>query len=378
MSTKYLGDLDDLHFIPSSPFISRQPLTAREEGELKRICALVLAEVPHSDDAGEEPFAYLAGHITKGKKEDKARAEELSIAAAEYIPDATTVHVAHTYSETSSQPATSSKQSGGTVDETNHSTPSTTPAITPGEIQNRFSDTLPRVSSTHHGSSLKHETKLSHPKVYTIANDHAGTLQHKRKPSDRVEPYRFYASRELDIDRRSGRATRRDSEATRKDSISGAVGHTVYHINGGSHRRDSYSQQPSRLSHAELNKKLPGLPKIVNETQSQTQPETIIVVQTPTKPLQMSRLMKTIRRKTRSTAATPVRGLSSDIPHAPKTAPHPRGSYDPRMASTSSMAPTTSPPDPNIAVTQKRRFRLKLLFSRHSRTVQPAQIPVAV
>lgn len=144
---KYLGEPDDLHFIPHSPIIERQYLTEQEDGELKRICALALAQIPHSDDMTDDPLKYIAAQVqTTSQPEQKPKA----------IPEPLPVVPAIPVGAESATPSDGSKRD--TMNRTDYSTPLTSAGITPGETTKRFSDAGKRASSSKGSSHLKHET----------------------------------------------------------------------------------------------------------------------------------------------------------------------------------------------------------------------------
>ncbi|KAJ9612015.1 hypothetical protein H2200_003610 [Cladophialophora chaetospira] len=158
---KYRGDDDDPHFIPASPIISRQDLSAQEEGELKRVCALVLANVPHSDDMSDDPLKYIAAQIQEGKK-----AAQQTDAKQEQKPgplqDAeTTARVTHQFLDVQDDSATPSEASHrDTINATDYSTPLTSAGMTPGETARRFSDAARKslTGSKKPGSNLRNDS----------------------------------------------------------------------------------------------------------------------------------------------------------------------------------------------------------------------------
>ncbi|ERF76341.1 hypothetical protein EPUS_04199 [Endocarpon pusillum Z07020] len=71
MEKKYVGDPDSPNFLPPSPLIDRRVLSAQIEGELKRVCATVLANEQSADDDLAVISRYLSSHPQKDKKPTK-------------------------------------------------------------------------------------------------------------------------------------------------------------------------------------------------------------------------------------------------------------------------------------------------------------------
>lgn len=68
---KYAGDPDSPNFLPASPLIDRQSLSCQVEGELKRVCAAVLANEHSSDNDLAVIARYLAHQPQQDKKPQK-------------------------------------------------------------------------------------------------------------------------------------------------------------------------------------------------------------------------------------------------------------------------------------------------------------------
>lgn len=68
MDQKYAGDPDSPNFLPPSPLIDRQVLSAQVEGELKRSCAAALASEQSSDSDLALVARYLAKKPSQGRK----------------------------------------------------------------------------------------------------------------------------------------------------------------------------------------------------------------------------------------------------------------------------------------------------------------------
>ena len=71
MEKKYAGDPDSPNFLPPSPLIDRRVLSAQVEGELKRVCATVLANEQSADDDLAVISHYLSSHPQKDTKPTK-------------------------------------------------------------------------------------------------------------------------------------------------------------------------------------------------------------------------------------------------------------------------------------------------------------------
>ncbi|KAF7508525.1 hypothetical protein GJ744_009238 [Endocarpon pusillum] len=68
MEKKYVGDPDSPNFLPPSPLIDRRVLSAQVEGELKRVCATMLANEQSVDDDLAVISRYLSSHAQKDTK----------------------------------------------------------------------------------------------------------------------------------------------------------------------------------------------------------------------------------------------------------------------------------------------------------------------
>lgn len=169
-SQKYLGDARDPHFIPKSPIIERQKISEKDEAELRRMCALALADVPHSDDMTDDPFRYLAKHITaKAPRASAPKEEPLAPAneAQEPVVDRPETAAPAAGDDTATPSETSRRE---TLLSTT-TTPMTTPGVTPGETGKRFSE-AGRRSSTATPSSLRTEVQgLKANAVYSFLTD---------------------------------------------------------------------------------------------------------------------------------------------------------------------------------------------------------------
>ncbi|OAP56764.1 hypothetical protein AYL99_08876 [Fonsecaea erecta] len=321
---KYRGDDDDPHFIPDSPLIDRQALTAQEEGELKRICALLLANVPHSDDMSDDPLKYIAAQIQEGKAvqpQPSAKRERKLEPAHNMEPAAS---VTHQFLEIQDDSATPSEVSHrGTITATDYSTPLTSAGITPGETARRFSDTVRKsVNSTKKpGSSLRNESTTATAKSRTASSGGVHRSMEASKPSAEAE----------------------------------AIKKTLRIITDGSSRpqsggtRSIEQPRPVRFSAPDLNKSLPPPPPELPAPEEQKQPH-------------ISRLMKTIRKKKSMTTEgrSFSTGSTPPVPSAgtPKT-PYPHSSSTPAAEHAAQEPP-------------RKKFRIPLFHRRQ----RPADVLV--
>lgn len=159
-SKKYLGEPNDPHFIPDSPLIGRQVLTEQEEDELKRMCALVLADVQHSDDMSDDPLKYIAAHIQVGRSVQERHADRDRTSQPARDTGATSTKVKHKLSDLKTDLETPSEGSRRyTSTTTDNSTPLTSAGLTPGEPGPRLSDAARRstTGSNKLRSSLRNE-----------------------------------------------------------------------------------------------------------------------------------------------------------------------------------------------------------------------------
>jgi hypothetical protein len=313
---KYRGDDDDPHFIPASPIISRQELTAQEEEELKRICALVLANVPHSDDMSDDPLKYIAAQIQEGQKAS-TKPERTSDAARKAETTTSTTQQFLDVQTDSATPSEASRR--GTFTATDYSTPLTSAGITPGESARRFSDATRKslTGAKKPGSNLRNDS-----------NNVAG------------------GSAMSSTGVRSFDAHKPSSEAE-------AIKKTLRLITDGSSRPLSDSVRPMeqpprpiRFSAPDLNKRLPPPPPLeATEFEEHKQPH-------------ISRLMKSIRKKKSMTSdsRSQSNGSSPPTPQFPAVE-IPKTPYPHQFAA-------QEPP--------KKRFRIPLFHRRQ----RPADVLV--
>ncbi|KAJ9504394.1 hypothetical protein H2202_000450 [Exophiala xenobiotica] len=327
---KYRGEADDPHFIPDSPLIQRQMLTEQEEGDLKRICALVLANVQHSDDMSDDPLKYLVAHIQEGRAQvhgEKEVSQEQRPEARIQSTDANVTHeiLLDLHNDTAPSSEASHRD---TFSSTDYSTPRTSAGFTPRGTARRLSDTTRKsiTSTKRTGSSLRNETvSITKSRKTSTAGLH-GPLE-ASKPSVEAEPVK----RILRIVPVEAAPPPLGSREIRSMDI---------------HRE-------SRFSVPNLNKDLPLPPPH----------DTPVVVDDEKQP-HISRLIKKTIRKKKSMTTDEGRNLSTvsapPVPVAADALKHPT-------------QPTAIRPQPaQVESSPKKRFRLRL-FSRRQR---PADILV--
>ena len=314
---KYLGETDDLHFIPDSPLIDRQTLSAFEEGELKRTCALALARVPHSDDMSDDPFQYIAPQIhTKPPPSVRPQTLPASVPDVPAIPLGTDT----------ATPSDGSKRD--TMDRVDYSTPMTSAGITPGETTKRFSDAARRASSSKGSSNLKYETAQSN-KSRAVSASHP-VLRKSNDPGMR----KSQEARKHSADHRSSDRTLRlvRDDSTQPRDLP----------------RPALYIRPERYSQLELNKQLPPVPQSDTEPSSQTA---------------IAWMMKTIKQK--KSQVFDGRNSSTSVPSTPLPTTKPE---TPRLRHKSM---PVAPPVPAVPATEsKRKFKLPFFSNRKQRPQQ--------
>lgn len=312
---KYLGEPDDLHFIPSSPLIDRAIFTEQEEGELKRLCALALAHVPHSDDPEPVPPQPEA---TVPRKYKVANKEDVKLPPPQF-------------SDTRTPSEASKRDTVGTA--TDYSTPLTSAGITPGEPVKRFSDNSKRGSGSKAPATSSNLRFDSWQQAYQRAKSNSHPPP---KPLQPVDPRKTIALRKSTASAPVG-AERTILSA--KETSRGSC------ATGLDHSQSADLPRANRYSHAELNKKLPPLPKDAAEDNG---PKTA----------PLSRMFKTIVRKKSSLHdddCEPLTGATT----RPNTA----------LNHTKS-----APPTPAIG-TDGKKFASKLrIFGRKERTEGPSKV----
>ncbi|EXJ80222.1 hypothetical protein A1O1_08364 [Capronia coronata CBS 617.96] len=323
---KYRGEPDDPHFIPDSPLIDRQTLSEQEEGELKRVCALVLAHVPHSDDASDDPLKYIAAHIQEGRPARQIHSKPERASQSAHVPGTTFANVIQRGTDLKIDTATPSEGSPRYTSTTDNFTPLTSAGLTPGEAGSRLSDTARRsVTSTKKpGSSLRNETL---------------TRTKSRKPSN-AGLHRSLEECERPLDATFvGRTLR-----LVQDSPTGL---------GSSSNEFMAGTWQSSLSVPDLNKSLPPPPPAPRPDSRDSD---------DSKQPHVSRLMKTIRKKKSITAES--RNVSSGsappLPSAEKAKE--AATLRPRSRTGATTASAHAPPLPEPP---KRRFRLRFFPRLH-------------
>jgi hypothetical protein len=270
---KYLGEPDDPHFVPSSPIIERAVFTEQEESNLKRLCALALANVPHSDEpepAGAPimpPVRRPAGPMPK---------EHMKPPQPQFSDT-------RTPSEASKASKASKRDTLDTPTET--CTPQTSAGITPGELAKRFSDPNARATSSKglvpsnlrfdqwqnskRGKSNTHSAPAKPPPLQPVDPRRAADF---RKSASTVSPPTASAEKTLRFVSPSPRHASGSNNNDDDDSddapppmsarLSQPWADSPYRR---SHRERS-AERPAesnsnRYSQAELNKQLPPLPR---------------------------------------------------------------------------------------------------------------------
>ncbi|KAG9777474.1 hypothetical protein KCU88_g4497, partial [Aureobasidium melanogenum] len=350
-SKKYLGEPDDPHFIPDSPLIERQMLSEQEEGELKRVCALLLANVPHSDDMSDDPFRYMAAHIQDGKA-GQQRKRELPSQPVQNTNSAPTT-VSHKPVDTKLDSTTPSDISRlHTLNATDNSTPLTSAGLTPGDSRAALSDATRRSVASARKSASGLRTEAAARTDRSRKTSSAG--RQKSLESDEHSP---------DLDEVKGTVRLVDDRSPNRGRTS--------------NKSMENNRTAARLSAPDLNKSLPPPPP-----SPPLRPAESPHPEDPKQP-HISRLMKTIRKKSqvpaeeRKASATSGTGTSTaPIPPIP--------SAEDRKAATaatlqSSISPSTQTgPEPEIIASAsasqvapdhpKKRFRLRLFHRLHRPT----------
>ncbi|KEF61780.1 uncharacterized protein A1O9_03350, partial [Exophiala aquamarina CBS 119918] len=275
---KYLGEPEDPHYIPDSPWIERKFFTEEEEAELKSSCTLVLANVPHSDDMSDDPLKYIAAQIQEGKpvQQSKTKSEHISAPAHKIDASKTNSAIQHLLNLNPDTATPSESSHRDTLSTQDYSTPLTSAGFTPGDSARRFSDAARKSynSSKKPGSSLRNDSQL-----------------HKSRTT-------------------SNSGLHRSFDTTNPSLETEAIKRTLRLVADGSSRPQSGSSLRSmdnvnslRFSTPDLNKSLPPPP---------TSP--LDPFDDPKQP-HISRLMKTIRKKKSTTALDKGRSFStSDAP----------------------------------------------------------------
>ncbi|KIV90812.1 hypothetical protein PV10_05419 [Exophiala mesophila] len=328
---KYLGEPDDPHYIPDSPWISRQFIPEEIEAELKRSCLMVLANVPHSDEMSDDPLQYLAAQILEGRAksaQDKKSEKSERISASNHCRDKSSNFVAKqrlpSDAASSIQSRSSNRDTINTTTTADYSTPLTSAGLTPADSARRFSDAARKSynSSKKPGSSLRNESQM----VVAKSRVTSAPNQVLPKSLDGTNP-----SQDIQAIKRTLRLVTDDF------SRPPSSGNTS----------TDHLPDPANLSMPDLNKSLPPPPP---------EPESAVEDQ---KQPHISRLMKTIKKK-KSMNAVGVRN-HIQIHEAPPR-PH---------THKSNTAPTWAqpPPEPQFLPAEpsssKTRFRLRLFTRRH-------------
>lgn len=324
---KYLGEPDDLHYIPDSPWIERQFFSAEDEAELKYSCTLVLAHVPHSDDMSDDPLKYIAAQILEGKAAHQSQKQSERISAPAQKVDASTSNSVtqqplHLNPDTATPSVSSHRDTLSTHD---YSTPQSSAGYTPGDSARRISDAARKSynSSKKPGSSLRNDPQL----------------QSKSRTTSNSGLHRSY-------------------DTTNPSLETEAIKRTLRLVTDGYSRPQSNSSLKSmdkvnslRFSAPDLNKSLPLPPA-----------DPIDNSEDPKKP-HISRLMKTIRKKKSTTALDKGRSFSTSEARPPLPTTTRNREPEPIKAE----VPKPSYPSAREEEPSKKRFHLRLFTRRHHR-----------
>lgn len=242
------------------------------------MCALALADVPHSDDMADDPFRYLAKHITaKAPKAPVPEREQTACpdAAQEPIASPTELGAVSAGVDTATPSETSKRETL----ESSNTTPMTTPGVTPGETGKRLSD-AGRRPSTAAPSSLRTEVKtFKADAVYSFLKD----------PLPMARP---------------------QTAATK------SLTHLPSTVRSKS--KQNTSELPANgqtkpgvvvIGRPDFNKSLPALPKASSHYATPVEP------MPKEKSGAITRMLKTVRlQRTQTPPAVPVRSTSTDLP----------------------------------------------------------------
>lgn len=268
---KYLGDPSDPHYVPKSPLIERQKFSAQDEAELKHMCSLALADIPHSDDMMDDPFRYLGGHITARAPTKPSNTQQG--AKPQVVSESTKAPEYQVPSGASS--TTPSETSKRETLQTNVTTPMTTPGVTPGDTDKRFSEGGKRPHTTP-ALPIKSEVESKGHNVYSFLKD----------PHTSTKP-QLTATKSL----------------THLPTLSKSK---------SKHRSPDLPVHTGKsiVSHPDFNKSLPAIPQM-----SSDESERVIEVEPAQKEKSsgITRMFKTVRlTRAQTSQAIPMRGTSTD------------------------------------------------------------------
>lgn len=303
-------------------------LTEQEEGDLKRICALVLANVQHSDDMSDDPLKYIAAQVHEGEVSRQRDTNQDRKSDPVQATD-TISHVTRSDLDLHNDTATPSEASHRhTSTATDYSTPLTSAGFTPADTARRRSDTTRRSvnSNKKPGSSLRNETIASiDSRTTSIAGLH--------KSLEAIKPL---------MDAEGVRTTLR-------------VVTTEFPPPETRNTMSLNSSQQQRLQGPDLNKELPPPPP----------PE--LPMPDDDQQLHITRLIKSIRKKKSSGTSETGAFSSASTPTLSAVSASPADMLTPRASTTPSKAKDESSP--------KTRFRFRL-FTRRSSLGPPRDILV--
>lgn len=267
------------------------------------MCTLALNDVPHSDEMTDDPFRYLARHIT-AKSQTRIREPPIQPVAVEE-KSLGQLTSPQTWGAAGDDTATPSETSKRETLQTNASTPMTTPGVTPGETGKRFSDAA-RSTTTHPSSNLRTEVKtFKGNAVYSFLKDSFPV----------AGPQTAAAAKSLTHLPTSTRTKLRQPPPEEANQNTNGL-----------------------MRNPDFNKSLPALPPVYAPSQPSAD--------TPNKekPRGLSRVLKTVRlQRTQPSAVIQERSTSSDAPRQ--------------------IQQVTKDNDSN---TKKRRFNITAIFNKHN------------
>ena len=238
------------------------------------MCALALANVPHSDDMTDDPFRYLGKHIiTRAPKASDPVREQAPLPEEAQGPVLLPTGLGG--ASAGAYTATPSETSKRETLHSNNTTPMTTPGVTPAETGKRFSD-APRRPSTAAPSSLRTEIKTF--KGNAVYSFFKGPLPMSRPQTAASKSLTHLPS------------SMRTKSKQMTPVLPGAT-------------------QPSVIGRPDFNKSLPAIP---NATTQSDQPLEALPKE---KPGAITRMLKTVRlQRTQAPPSVEARSASTDLP----------------------------------------------------------------
>ena len=266
---KYLGEPDDPHYIPKSPIISRQHFSEQDEGELKRLCTLALADVPHSD--GPDPVVPpLAPRVAAPQPSARKASEPTTAAIKPPQPH---------FAEDSRTPSEASRRD---TFGSSYSTPQSSTNLTPSETTKRFSSSKQPQNSSNLRYDQWQQQLQTRGKSHTYPAASTKSAQQQQRPD--TSPGHF--TQEIRKSTTSAAAAERTLRFV-KSSRDPSPSNSDYKSSKSKMTLSpTQSSVENRWSQAALNKKLPPLPSPPDNTDS-SGPKTA----------PLARMLQQIRRK---------------------------------------------------------------------------------